>query len=60
MQKQEPLILTERRYKSAFEKSKKENSSLQERINLQEKQIKNLKRKLKKKDSIRDLFKKAF
>lgn len=60
MQKQEPLILTERRYKSAFEKSKRENSSLQERINLQEKQIKNLKRKLNKKDSIMDLIKKLF
>lgn len=45
MQKQERLLNVDWRYKTAFEKTRRENAALLEKVNLQREQIKNLKRK---------------
>lgn len=61
MPKQEQLFTTEKRFKTAFEKSQKENAELKTRIILQNKQIKNLKRKMKNQsfwERLKKLFKK--
>jgi hypothetical protein len=60
MQKQERLLNVDWRYKTAFEKTRRENQALQGKINLQNYTIKRLRRELNKKNSLRDLIKNFF
>ena len=60
MQKQERLLNVDWRYKTAFEKTRRENQALQGKINLQNYTIRRLRREINKKQSLRDLIKNFF